>query len=226
MKRKIIIGVGILSILFVSLFAWAYIKDRNYQPKQISTKNKYVTIDLSEDLNLAFRDSLDEGIKYSIRENLDRYSQDNWKNILPYYLPTDAEKQAIVDAYWESFVKDWDDYDILELDGAGSERQFRISYKWNEPDIDLLNMQMTNREEELKKTYGNDFKKIYKTVIIELPSMIKMLPKPEDGSKWNEMTFELSNTPKKTNSEDQYHINIKFWNPFYDLTSNLKRLYP
>lgn len=112
------------------------------------------------------RDRLIENIKY------------NWKYIEIYYTSSEKEVKATADAYWDTVIKDWFEKSQFKLSAANdSSYEFEMNFQWSAPDMDALNKIIDQRESQLKDEFKNDPKKVYQTIISELPTMIKEMPR-------------------------------------------------
>lgn len=127
---------------------------------------------------------LANGIKDELTENIIKSNSDRiYANISPYYTPSDKENKAIVQAYWETYIKNWTNYSI-EMTGANDERySFTITYKWGDPDMEELNKRIDERENQLKKELGSDYEKLFKKIITEIPTMIRNTSQKEPEEK-------------------------------------------
>ena len=164
---------------------------------------------------------LKQSMKERIKENLLQNLDNNWGNIAIYYTPTDKEKKAIAQAYWEAFIKDWYDTYQLQLSFVNdSYYDFEILYKWAPPDIDALNRKIDEREDQLKKEFKNNPKKVYQTIISELPTMIKETSKLDEI----EGKADFSISRERFSSDDSYSdLSIS---DLYTLTDPLSEIYP
>lgn len=130
------------------------------------------------------RNYLKTGIKDELTENIIKYKSDRiYANISPYYIPSNKENKAIVQAYWETYIKNWTNYGIEMTEANDEKYSFTITYKWGEPDMEELNKRIDERENQLKKELGNDYKKIFKKVIAEIPTMIRNTSQKEPEEK-------------------------------------------
>lgn len=121
---------------------------------------------------------LQKKVEKSIRDRLIENIKDNWKYIDIYYTPTKKEVKAIADAYWNTMIKAWYDHSQFKLSAANdSSYEFEMDFQWSAPDMDALNKIIDQRETQLKNEFKNDPKKVYQTIISELPTMIKEMPR-------------------------------------------------
>ena len=119
---------------------------------------------------------LENGIKDELTENIIKYNSDSiYANISPYYTPSDKENKAIVQAYWDAFIKNWKNYSIEMTEASDDKYSYTIRYRWGEPDMEELNKRIDERENQLKKELGSDYEKLFKKIITEIPTMIKTL---------------------------------------------------
>ena len=166
---------------------------------------------------VVLKQSMKERIKEHLLQNLDN----NWGNISIYYTPTDKEKKAIAEAYWTAFIKDWYDTYQLQLSSVNdSYYGFEINYKWAPPDIDALNIKIDEREDQLKKEFKNNPKKVNQTIISELPTMIKETPKLNEI----EGKADFSISRERFSSDDTYSdLSIS---DLYTVTNPIGKIYP
>ena len=75
-------------------------------------------------------------------------------------------------------IKAWYDHSQFKLSAANdSSYEFEMDFQWSAPDMDALNKIIDQRETQLKNEFKNDPKKVYQTIISELPTMIKEMPR-------------------------------------------------
>ena len=121
---------------------------------------------------------LKKRVEENIRDRLIENIKDNWEYIDIYYTPTEKEVKAIADAYWNTIIKDWFEKSQFKLSAANdSSYEFEMDFQWSAPDMDSLNKIIDQRESQLKNEFKNDPKKVYQTIISELPTMIKEMPR-------------------------------------------------
>jgi len=127
---------------------------------------------------------LANGIKDELTENIIKSNSNRiYANISPYYTPSNKENKAIVQAYWETYIKNWTNYSI-EMTEANDERySFTVTYNWGEPDMEELNKRIDERENQLKKELGSDYEKLFKKIITEIPTMIRNTSQKEPEEK-------------------------------------------
>ena len=124
------------------------------------------------------------GIKDELTENIIKYNSDSiYANISPYYTPSDKEKKAIVQAYWDAFIKNWKNYSIEMTEASDDKYSYTIRYRWGEPDMEELNRMIDKRENQLKKELGSDYEKLFKKIITEIPTMIRNTSQKEPEEK-------------------------------------------
>lgn len=117
-------------------------------------------------------------------ENIIKHESDRiYANISLYYTPSNKENKAIVQAYWEAYIKNWTNYSIEMTEANDEKYSFTVTYNWGEPDMEELNKRINERENQLKKELGNDYKKIFKKVIAEIPTMIRNTSQKEPEEK-------------------------------------------
>ena len=127
---------------------------------------------------------LANGIKDELTENIIKYNSDRiYANISPYYTPSDKENKAIVQAYWDAFIKNWKNYSIEMTEASDDKYSYTIRYRWGEPDMEELNKMIDERENQLKKELGNDYEKLFKKIITEIPTMIRNTSQKEPEEK-------------------------------------------
>ena len=130
------------------------------------------------------RNYLKTGIKDELTENIIKHESDRiYANISLYYTPSNKENKAIVQAYWEAYIKNWTNYSIEMTEANDEKYSFTVTYNWGEPDMEELNKRINERENQLKKELGNDYKKIFKKVIAEIPTMIRNTSQKEPEEK-------------------------------------------
>ncbi|WP_449460549.1 hypothetical protein [Streptococcus suis] len=182
-----------------------------------------------EDPIQLYFERLDRNIKNYLKEDikkdiLDDVDIDNiWFNSIPYYTPTEKEMEAIIDAYWERYIKDWDDYTISLKADYVTEIMIEINYRWEEPDMTLLNQKIEDRENELKKTLNGDHAKMFQMIAQEIPDIIRNMPKSETTAREPEYYSRILNEVASENKEDANSIddvNLEF------LYRPLSQLYP
>ena len=162
---------------------------------------------------------LENGIKDELTENIIKYNSDSiYANISPYYTPSDKENKAIVQAYWDAFIKNWKNYSIEMTEASDDKYSYTIRYRWGEPDMEELNKRIDERENQLKKELGSDYEKLFKKIITEIPTMIRKTPQKEPEEK--SISFSIN---REDNSRTSYNnistISSKFKSP-------LMKLYP
>jgi len=169
------------------------------------------------------RNYLKTGIKDELTENIIKYESDRiYANISPYYTPSNKENKAIVQAYWETYIKNWTNYSI-EMTEANDERySFTVTYNWGEPDMEELNKRIDERENQLKKELGNDYKKIFKKVIAEIPTMIRNTSQKEPEEKSISFSIDREDIEALSKSTGNYDIS-EIPNVFQE---SLTKLYP
>lgn len=140
----------------------------------------------------------------------------NWTNISPYYTPTDEEKKAIADAYWDSSMT----YTLEFSQADASAFRFLIRYKWSPPDMDELNKKINDREDQLKKEFKNDPKKVFKTVVSELPEMIKETPRRETEEQTASLSFNRDSPSLDKTSDTLRIIGLE------DILNTIEEIYP
>ena len=165
-----------------------------------------------------FKQNLEKEIKEDLFQNLDT----NWENITLYYIPTDKEKKAIVEAYWTVFIKGWYDTYQFQLSSVDDDTyNFEIHYKWSPPDMDALNRKIDEREGQLKKEFKNNPKKVYQTIISELPTMVKETPKLNETED-NKANFSLN---REYFSADDTYSDLSI-SDLYTVTNPIRKIYP
>ncbi len=121
---------------------------------------------------------LKKRVEKNIRDRLIQNLKDNWEYMDIYYTPSEKEQEAIADAYWDTIIKDWFEKSQFKLSAANdSSYEFEMDFQWSAPDMDALNKIIDQRETQLKNEFKNDPKKVYQTIISELPTMIKEMPR-------------------------------------------------
>ena len=76
------------------------------------------------------RNYLKTGIKDELTENIIKHESDRiYANISPYYTPSNKENKAIVQAYWETYIKNWTNYSIEMTEANDEKYSFTITYK-------------------------------------------------------------------------------------------------
>lgn len=171
--------VTIVLTLFVTIFVYA---DNQSSPKydyeKIDYSFDYSSENVSKLTKKALKRYLEENIKNELVNDKGIWS---WDNMQPYYSPNEEEKKAIIEAYWETFIKDWKDYKLnyIKSDSSTSTFSCYLTYNWPSPDIDQLNKMIDDRENVLKKEVGYDFQKMFQTIVKELPDMIRKTPQKE-----------------------------------------------
>lgn len=166
---------------------------------------------------------LENGIKDELTENIIKYNSDSiYANISPYYTPSDKENKAIVQAYWDAFIKNWKNYNIEMTEASDNKYSYTIRYRWGEPDMEELNKMIDERENQLKKELGSDYEKLFKKIITEIPIMIRKTPQKEPEEK--SISFSINREDIETlNSRTSYNnistISSEFKSP-------LMKLYP
>ena len=169
------------------------------------------------------RNYLKTGIKDELTENIIKSNSNRiYANISPYYTPSDKENKAIVQAYWETYIKNWTNYSI-EMTEANDERySFTITYKWGEPDMEELNKRIDERENQLKKELGSDYEKLFKKIITEIPTMIRNTSQKEPEEKSISFSIDREDVEalsKSTGNNDISEISNVF-------QESLTKLYP
>ena len=148
---------------------------------------------------------------------------DIFANVKPYYNPSNDEKKAIFQAYWETYIKDWKDYKVEMTEAGSSSYYFNITYHWDEPNMKELNRKIDERETQLKKEFGNDYKAVFKKIIAEIPEIIKNTP-PKQNKEEKTDSLSLEKDELQTLSNDTY-TNEDLWTP-KDFQDSLIKLYP
>ena len=148
---------------------------------------------------------LENGIKDELTENIIKYNSDSiYANISPYYTPSDKENKAIVQAYWDAFIKNWKNYSIEMTEASDDKYSYTIRYRWGEPDMEELNKRIDERENQLKKELGSDYEKLFKKIITEIPTMIRKTPQKEPEEK--SISFSINREDIETlNSRTSYN---------------------
>ena len=136
---------------------------------------------------------------------------DIFANMKPYYTPSDNEKKAIFQAYWETYIKNWEDYKVEMTEAGSSSYYFNITYHWDEPDMEELNRKIDERENQLKKEFGDDYKAVFKKIIAEIPKIIKNTP-PKESKEEKTDSLSLKKDELQTLSDDTY-TNRDLWIP-------------
>ena len=160
------------------------VKDAEYSAN-FDTPSKKADIKKDDKIVKTYiRNYLKTGIKDELTENIIKHESDRiYANISLYYTPSNKENKAIVQAYWEAYIKNWTNYSI-EMTEANDERySFTITYKWGEPDMEELNKRIDERENQLKKELGSDYEKLFKKIITEIPTMIRNTSQKEPEEK-------------------------------------------
>lgn len=130
----------------------------------------------------------------NIRDRLIENIKDNWEYIDIYYTPTEKEIKAIADAYWDTMIKPWYDHSQFKLSAANdSSYEFEMDFQWSAPDMDALNKIIDQRETQLKNELKNNPKKVYQTIISELPTMIKEMPRLKKTEEKATLHFDRAN---------------------------------
>lgn len=172
----------------------------------LATTEKSIQDYLKIDLNKALKDSID--------------SDHIWENMAPYYTPSTKEKEAIAQAYWETFIKNWTISQLQMTRADSSYYGFRVTYQWADPDIDELNKRIEARESALKTELGDDYKKMFQTITKEIPDMIRNTPR-----KNNTEEYEKDVWIRRERFEDP-SVSGYFSSLFDDFIKPLDRLYP
>ena len=89
-------------------------------------------------------------LKISLKHESDRI----YANISPYYTPSNKENKAIVQAYWEAYIKNWTNYSIEMTEANDEKYSFTVTYNWGEPDMEELNKKNKWERKSIKKRAG------------------------------------------------------------------------
>ena len=166
---------------------------------------------------------LENGIKDELTENIIKYNSDSiYANISPYYTPSDKENKAIVQAYWDAFIKNWKNYSIEMTEASDDKYSYTIRYRWGEPDMEELNKRIDERENQLKKELGSDYEKLFKKIITEIPTMIRNTSQKEPEEKSISFSIDREDVEalsKSTGNNDISEISNVF-------QESLTKLYP
>lgn len=149
-----------------------------------------------------------------------------WQNSSPYYNPTDKELEAIVDAYVDTFIRNWKDFNIIDYYAHYGSYEVVVTDNWPRPDMEQLNKQIDDRENQLKLEVNGDYKKLYQIIVKELPDMIRNLDTIEPPIKDEEKNFiNIKREPYKPNNKSNSNEEFDYWSA-YPLKSTLLELYP
>ena len=86
--------------------------------------------------------------------------------------------------------------------------------------MDELNKKINDREDQLKKEFKNDPKKVFKTVVSELPEMIKETPRRETEEQTASLSFNRDSPSLDKTSDTLRIIGLE------DILNTIEEIYP
>lgn len=174
----------------------------------------YIKKHLQDDVTVALYDNIINQSSLTI---------DIFSNVKPYYTPSDEEKKAIFQAFWDTYIKDWKDWKVEMTESGSSSYSFTITYHWDEPNMEELNRKIDERENQLKKELGNNYKAVFQKIIAEIPAIIKNTPPEKNKEKETNDVFLSKDQLQNLRNGTYYRGTL--WIPD-EFKETLSKLYP
>lgn len=174
----------------------------------------YIKKHLQDDVTAALYDNI---------INQSSLTTDIFSNVKPYYTPSDEEKKAIFQAFWDTYIKDWKDWKVEMTESGSSSYSFTITYHWDKPNMEELNRKIDERENQLKKELGNNYKAVFQKIIAEIPAIIKNTPPEKNKEKETNDVFLSKDQLQNLRNGTYYRGTL--WIPD-EFKETLSKLYP
>lgn len=108
-------------------------------------------------------------------------------------------------------------------EAGSSSHSFTITYHWDEPNMEELNRKIDERENQLKKELGNNYKAVFQKIIAEIPTIIKNTPPEKNKEKKTNRIYLYKDELQNLRNGTYYRGTLWIPNEFKE---TLSKLYP